>query len=258
MHKSLRGFTIVELLIVIVVIAVLASITIVAYRGIQDRAKTSAVSAAVNNITKKITLYKAEHDSYPASLAAAGIANDPNITYDYTGGSGYFCFSATKDSITQYGTTYSTSPDSGNCSAALSRWSTSSGTIYNTKLDQLEISPTTSGVSSSPNIPTNSAATAKITVQAFATQPSPNGTPNSLAYMGSNYYESDGVTPATNTSGHTGNGNATCTLTPNVWRTCTWTTPLGPSVSYVSFRLHSSPSTYTSDNIYRNPQISFP
>ena len=39
------GFTIVELLIVIVVIAILAAITIVAYTGIQDRAKESNVQS---------------------------------------------------------------------------------------------------------------------------------------------------------------------------------------------------------------------
>ena len=38
-----QGFTIVELLIVIVVIAILAAITIVAYTGIQNRAYDTAV-----------------------------------------------------------------------------------------------------------------------------------------------------------------------------------------------------------------------
>ena len=39
------GFTIVELLIVIVVIAILAAITIVAYNGIQNQAKAAAAHA---------------------------------------------------------------------------------------------------------------------------------------------------------------------------------------------------------------------
>ena len=39
MKKTKSGFTIVELLIVIVVIGILAAITIVAYNGIQSRAR---------------------------------------------------------------------------------------------------------------------------------------------------------------------------------------------------------------------------
>ena len=44
MKSPRSGFTIVELLIVIVVIAILAAITIVAFNGIQERARASAVS----------------------------------------------------------------------------------------------------------------------------------------------------------------------------------------------------------------------
>lgn len=39
MRKSVSGFTIVELLIVIIVIAILATISVVAYNGVQQRAK---------------------------------------------------------------------------------------------------------------------------------------------------------------------------------------------------------------------------
>ncbi len=60
-----RGFTIVELLIVIVVIAILAAITIVAYNGIQNRARTSAAQATANTLLKKVESYNAINSQYP-------------------------------------------------------------------------------------------------------------------------------------------------------------------------------------------------
>lgn len=63
--NSRSGFTIVELLIVIVVIAILAAITIVAYNGIQSRAKTSSAQSAAVNLDKKIETYNALNSQYP-------------------------------------------------------------------------------------------------------------------------------------------------------------------------------------------------
>lgn len=60
-----RGFTIVELLIVIVVIAILAAITIVAYNGIQNRAKATSGQNLASQIAKKSETYNTLTSVYP-------------------------------------------------------------------------------------------------------------------------------------------------------------------------------------------------
>ncbi|MGH7218676.1 MAG: type II secretion system protein [Candidatus Microsaccharimonas sp.] len=62
------GFTIVELLIVIVVIAILAAITIVSYNGITNQTHDAAVKSDLNTIKKKIDIYIVKNNSRPNSL----------------------------------------------------------------------------------------------------------------------------------------------------------------------------------------------
>jgi len=71
-HKQQTGFTIVELLIVIVVIAILAAIVIVAYSGIQDKARYSAMQQDLSSLNKAIQLYYVDNGSYPFSGATGG------------------------------------------------------------------------------------------------------------------------------------------------------------------------------------------
>lgn len=59
-----KGFTIVELLITIVVIAILASITVVGYSGIQERARSAAWVSALSSWEQVFRLYKVDKGNY--------------------------------------------------------------------------------------------------------------------------------------------------------------------------------------------------
>ena len=65
MVKTKSGFTIVELLIVIVVIAILAAISVVAFNGIQARAQNTSRLTELNAWSKIFALYKGTYGSYP-------------------------------------------------------------------------------------------------------------------------------------------------------------------------------------------------
>ena len=112
------AFTIVELLIVVVIIAILAAITIVAYNGIQNRARASAASSALSQAVKKLELYKVDNSAYPTStnLASAGITNANDTTYQYTSDGTTYCLTATNVSISYYlNSTTTPSPAAGGC-----------------------------------------------------------------------------------------------------------------------------------------------
>ncbi len=64
-----RGFTLVELLIVIVIIAILTVISLIAYNGIQNQAKTSASQGVVKNVADKAQIYNTEENGYPEKIA---------------------------------------------------------------------------------------------------------------------------------------------------------------------------------------------
>lgn len=64
------GFTIVELLIVIVIIAILAAISIVSYTGIQQRANNTAVISAATQSMKMIQAYIAANGTYPQTTSS--------------------------------------------------------------------------------------------------------------------------------------------------------------------------------------------
>ncbi len=77
-----QGFTIVELLIVIVVIAILAAITVVAYNGIQQRARDAQRQSDIVTIKKALELYYTANNRYPAGSGSTSINGAWSTTAD--------------------------------------------------------------------------------------------------------------------------------------------------------------------------------
>lgn len=117
--QSSSGFTIVELLIVIVIIGILAAIVIVAYNGVQERARASAVSSDLNGVTKKLLVYQIDNNGYPPDLTTAGIANNTGTSFQYSFNNAVspqtYCVTGTRGPTSYQVSSTNTAPQSGGC-----------------------------------------------------------------------------------------------------------------------------------------------
>lgn len=93
------GFTIVELLIVVVVIAILAGLVTVGYNGISQRARESTLKSDLQGTATKLGVYRTTNDSYPATLGDNAVQSaQTNLLYTARS-DGTYCLTA------QYGST---------------------------------------------------------------------------------------------------------------------------------------------------------
>lgn len=115
--KPSKGFTIVELLVVIVVIGLLAAITIVAFNGVQRRANESVATNMASSAKHQLLAYQTTNGAFPvaANLADAGVVSTEGTNYQYTTTTDGFCLTATKGQ-SSVKITESTTPSAGGCS----------------------------------------------------------------------------------------------------------------------------------------------
>lgn len=126
---------------------------------------------------------------------------------------------------------------------------------YDANRGEFKLNPTGTGGAYSPKIFTGGKRVIQVVFEAMATYQSSLAAPNSSAHLSSWYFAADQTTPATSTAGYQTNGHAGCRLPPNVWTTCVVGFSLGPNIQWMEFAFNNAPTTYTSDNIYRNIRI---
>ena len=81
------GFTIVELLVVIVVIGILAGLTMVTYRGFRERAVITTLKSDLTNAANAMEIARIEANGYPATLPPTAKAS-PSVTIEKIATSG--------------------------------------------------------------------------------------------------------------------------------------------------------------------------
>ena len=287
MLKPKSGFTIVELLIVVVVIAILAAITTVAFNGIRNRAIIASIKNDLNAAAKKMELARIDNsENYPATLPASTTVSKGNVIQLTTvaDSTKSFCINAygpgntvaslaagsdIKDYLcpgatvgTAVGGTTPTAPRGVNLLTSFANWTTSGGMAYNSSTGELVCNNTTGGSASSPLVRVDSPTSGTFRYDANATVASPTRL-YSGTYGSTSYYAANGTTEAFNTAPspgpYSGNGNAPPLAAPlGSWQAVNWSLILGPSIIYV--RLHvlcdMGPDRYTSDTHYRNPYFS--
>lgn len=70
--NSQKGFTLVELLIVVIILAILAAIVVPQFASTTDDAKVSSLDSTLASMRSAISLYKQQHTAYPGELVSSG------------------------------------------------------------------------------------------------------------------------------------------------------------------------------------------
>jgi len=63
-----KGFTLIEILVVIAIIGVLSAVGLASYRSANEKARNSRRQADVQQLRSALEMYKTDKDTYPATL----------------------------------------------------------------------------------------------------------------------------------------------------------------------------------------------
>lgn len=285
MARLKAGFTIVELLIVIVVIAILAALVIVSYNGVRDNAVVSSLKSDLNQASKQMGLAALDNQNrFPTTIPSSFKPSKGNVLQltTVTDSAKSWCMNAygpnnivvsldSNSTFREYpcpgatigsavGGSVPLAPRSTNLITDLSAWRTSGNMSYDPTTKEMRCTYGAAGSATSPLMRVDGPNGGTFKYEAYATVASTTR-PNSGTYVGSSYLAADGITAAYNTAPspgpYSGNGYAPTLSSLSSWQPLTFTMTMGPSIIYATMTMYcdNGATQYTSDTRYRNPSF---
>ena len=102
MKRQQSGFTIVELITVVIVIGILASISVFGFRSWRTSVATTEIKNELVNASSAIKMYRNISGAYPAALSSVPYISSASVSLTYTlrGGGGSYCLNAGSVTVT--------------------------------------------------------------------------------------------------------------------------------------------------------------
>lgn len=113
-----NGFTIIELIVIIVVIGILVAITIVSYAAITTNAKKQVVQTDARTVAAALTKYKAENGGYPTQAQFSALSFQSvqsTFQYSYDSAAGTYCLTSSVVGASSFLRSGSSTTSDGGC-----------------------------------------------------------------------------------------------------------------------------------------------
>jgi prepilin-type N-terminal cleavage/methylation domain-containing protein len=97
------GFTLIEVLVVLVIVGILVAVAVTSYLGYKDRANRASAQANVRSAIPAVETYHADNGSYDGMSVPSLTAIDAGLKVTViSAGSGTYCLSSTQGAYTAY------------------------------------------------------------------------------------------------------------------------------------------------------------